>query len=337
MNKLKIILRVIIFAIIGIILFLLITPIFVPKTIYKTILQGFYDEPKNTIDVVFIGDSSVYKGVSPLEIWKKHGITSYNYASPTQKMWDSYYSIKEVLKYQSPKVIVLSADPLFSDKAMKDEYKRHFYDNVPLSKNKIQAMLDTVNKISKKQLLTYVFPFFRFHSRWNELDSKDFTRAYENPHDPFKGFFLVNGEKPYKKGNYMKKKKDDKISKKAEKYLEKIKKLCVDNKIELLLVEFPSPNTWNETKHQEVTKWANQNDVTFVDMNIELETIGIDWNKDTEDAGTHLNIYGAEKVSEYIGNYLAENYQLKSHKEDSKYKQWDEDLNIYEQYKKEKK
>ena len=45
----------------------------------------------------------------------------------------------------------------------------------------------------------------------------------------------------------------------------------------------------------------------------EAETIGIDYyseNADTFDAGMHLNLNGAEKLSEWFGNYLKANTAL---------------------------
>ena len=40
------------------------------------------------------------------------------------------------------------------------------------------------------------------------------------------------------------------------------------------------------------------------------DEIGLDMEVDTYDAGIHLNIYGAEKLSVYFGRYLVDNYDL---------------------------
>ena len=67
MKKLVIVMRALIFFMIGILLFLFLSPLFVPKTgnskkgFYRAIIQGFYDEPENSLDAVFIGESSIYK------------------------------------------------------------------------------------------------------------------------------------------------------------------------------------------------------------------------------------------------------------------------------------
>ena len=43
---------------------------------------AFIKEKKNTIDVLFIGDSGIYSDVSPMAIYRDTGITSYDLASP---------------------------------------------------------------------------------------------------------------------------------------------------------------------------------------------------------------------------------------------------------------
>lgn len=332
MKKIKIILRVIIFIIIGISIFYILTNILVPKTAYSSILREFYNEPENSLDVIFIGDSSIYKGISPLEIWKKYGITSYNYASPSQKMWDSYYCIEEVIKYQNPKIIVLNIDQMYNAKPMNEGYKRHLYDNMQLSETKIKAITDAVQQNEKEDTISYMLPLLRFHDRWSKLTDDDFKYALNQKyHDKniFKGYYVVKKAKPYKKKEN---KLASKIEPKAEAYLKKIKKLCQENQIELLLIEAPTPKIWNLAKHEKAREWAQKNNIPFLDTNMALDEIGIDWEKDTEDGGAHLNIKGAKKLSEYIGNYLVNHYEFNEHKNDEIYKQWNEELKIYEEY-----
>ena len=41
------------------------------------IVLPFYDEPKNTLDVIFIGSSHVMCSVYPMELYDRYGIASY--------------------------------------------------------------------------------------------------------------------------------------------------------------------------------------------------------------------------------------------------------------------
>jgi len=338
MNQLKIITKIIIFIIIGILIFSILTCIIVPKTKYEKFIKGFYEEPENSLDVVFVGDSSIYKGISPIEIWKEYKITSYNFATPDQKMWDSYYSIKEILDYQKPEVIVLNAEQVFSKKPTKEAYKRHLYDNIKFGKNKLEAITDKVQKNKRMLQFSFLFPLLRFHSRWNSLTSEDFQCFSFDYHSFIKGYYYDNQKKPWKQTNYMNQKRsNEEIQENALVYLEKIKQLCDEKGVKLVLMQVPIPTTWNEKKHEQVQRWAVQNHVPFVDMNESLEQLKMDWEKDTCDKGKHLNINGAKKASQFIGKYLKENYTFTNAKRVEIYQQWEKDTEQYESFIREKK
>ena len=156
--------------------------------------------------------------------------------------------------------------------------------------------------------------------------------ANENYHYAKKGYVLIKKKKAYKgNNNYLQKEdKNNKITPESEEYLLKIKELCQENGIPLLLLEMPAPKVWNKTKQQEMTKWAVKNNVAFLDLNKVVSEMGIDWKTDTSDKGIHMNIYGAKKVTKYVGNYLKENYSLPDHRNNPNYQQWKQDQEEYE-------
>ena len=55
----KEIIRAVIFIFVLVIILLGIAKIFVPESKHSAIISEFYNEPKNTLDVIFIGESSV--------------------------------------------------------------------------------------------------------------------------------------------------------------------------------------------------------------------------------------------------------------------------------------
>ena len=184
----KEILRAIIFILILIYILLALEKVFVPASKHSTIISEFYNEPKNTLDVIFIGESGIYKGISPMKIWEGYKITSYAYGSPTAKLYNNYYCIKEVLKYQKPKVIVLNTDQLFHNEKFKEGHKRLLYDAMKLNKNKVEAIIDPVQNNSRSEQISFVFPILRYHSRWNELKDEDFSKDKGKYDNIFKGY-----------------------------------------------------------------------------------------------------------------------------------------------------
>ena len=337
----KRIIQCILFIIIGILLFHVISTILLPEWVtagdVTLSLRGFYQEKKNSIDVLFIGDSNVYRGVSPLTIWKEQGITSYDYSSPKQNLLLSYYSIKECLKTQKPKIVMLEVNQAFYEESPDEQSVRKVIDNMKFGINKWQAINEPEFSHTTMEKLSYIFPIIRYHSRWDKLTDKDFERIKLSYHSTFKGYLPTKQVKPYqKKLDYMKKiESKEQIGPKARNHLDKIDKLCKENNIQLVLIRIPEIESWSWEKSQEISKYAEEKKLDFLDMNLK-ENVTIDWETDSEDAGAHLNITGAEKVSSFLGNYLKEVRHLEDHREDINYEDWKQDLEQYEKMKQNK-
>lgn len=333
--------KVVCFLLIGIVLFCVATNIVVPKWVTPAdnrmsyIMQGFYKEPKNSLDVIFMGNSDVYRGVSPITLWDEYGIASYNYVSSGQRMWTAYYMLVESLKYQKPELIVLNMDSAFNESQSSESNYRKVFDNMKLSKNKIDAITDPVFQNKKSEIFSYIFPIYRFHSRWSELETKDFTKAFKRTKFDYKGLDLTVDVKPYTKNDYMQRDTTEKqIGEKCDKYLNKIINICKENNIQLLLIELPSADSWSQDLSNKTTEFAKQHELEFIDLNLLLNEMDFSWQTDTADGGDHLNVYGAEKVSKYLGKILKENYSIKDRKEDKAYESWYNSSKIYHEDKK---
>lgn len=340
--NLKIIIKVICFFAIGIMLLQLITKIVIPKWItvednrMTYIIKGFYEEPKNSLDVIFMGNSDVYRGISPITMWDEYGIVSYNFVSSGQRMWTAYYMLEEALKYQKPKLIVLNMDSAFNESHSSESNYRKVFDNMKLSKNKIEAITDPAFGNSKNDILSYIFPVTRYHSRWSELKETDFLEAYNNSKFPYKGMDLTTVVEAYiDECEYMNKDHSNKvIGKKNAEYLDKIVKVCKEKNIQLLLIELPSADSWSQDLSNKTIEFANKYDLEFIDMNLNFNEFGFDWKTDTSDGGDHLNVYGAEKVSKYLGKIIQEKYNISNRKNEVIYEEWNKDSETYHNDKK---
>lgn len=335
MDKLKIVLRVVTFCIIGIILFGILQNIFIPKTEYTTIIKEFYEEPQDSLDILFMGDSSIYRGITPMQLWKEYGYAGYDFSSPAQKTWDQYYCLKEALQYQKPKLVVINAESLFDSKPMKNGYQRHLFDNMKFGKNKVEAIRDPQGNVSTSRQLSFALPLLRFHDRWKELTDEDFATAFGQTYhsdNVFKGCWLGKKTKAYKAPAIPKKQENNSIVQNAGRYLDKIKELCDSNNIELMLLYPPAPKTWSEEKNANVQRWADINNVKFLDANKSDDMITIDWKKDTSDGGNHLNVKGAQKFTAFVGKFINSNYDIPNHKNEENYQSWNEELVKYEEF-----
>lgn len=330
-KNLKIVIKIIVFILIGLIIFALLSRILCPSWIRDdgtTIaIKGFYNEPKDTLDAVFVGNSSVYKSVSPMELWKNYGITSYDYSSPEQRIWLSYYLIQECLSYQSPRVIFLSVDEAFTEDDATEQSVRKAFDNMKYNGVKKDAINDKIFNLSNFDKLSFLIPILRYHSRWDSLNPEDLILDEDEYYTIHKGYVISKKQKALVKKEYNN--PNISIGPKVNNYLEKIIDLCNEKNVELVLMYVPSPMTWSENKHKSVIDFANTNNIRFIDMNGNNQ-LDIDWDKDTEDAGWHLNFYGAKKVSNYLGRILKEDYNLPDHRQEDEFSGWNDAENDYE-------
>ena len=106
LNTLKKQFKPILFILIGFTLFLVLRQLFIPKWYYPSlttreptsrVLTGIYDEPRETIDTVFLGTSHMLYGVAPMELYEKYGIKSYNMSTSAQPIHLSYYLFKNIM------------------------------------------------------------------------------------------------------------------------------------------------------------------------------------------------------------------------------------------------
>ena len=120
------------------------------------------------------------------------------------------------------------------------------------------------------------------------------------------------------------------ISRVNKLYIKIINEYCKRNDIKMILMSVPSTVNWNYAKHNAVEKFANEEQIEYVDFNIVADEIGIDWNNDTLDGGDHMNYFGSLKLTEYFGKYLEDKKLLESHKDDEYYNKWNEDYLKYQ-------
>ncbi len=269
-----------------------------------SVREKLYDlsrENPGTIDVLFAGDSLVFRDISPLRIWSLTGITSYDLSSGAMRICDQNVLIKKVCKKQQPKLIVLEADSMTKEASP-------FKDDFAIPTNIIERL----------------FPIFHYHIFYK---ARDPFISGDNPSITFKGYDPSKEIQPYE-GNtdYMSLSADPvEIGILNQKYFEDIIDFCKKNDIKLLLLALPSPVNYNSETHKTLRKMAEDHDLVFLDMNLIQKDIGIDWNTDTKDGGDHLNQAGADKVSSYLAKYIEENYTLTDKRNDISYDGWNRD------------
>lgn len=308
----KKIIRVMIVIVIILSLYYLVTKLVTPKymtdLVEGSMISEYYGEEKNH-EVIFIGDCEVYANFSPMKIYEQEGITSYVRGSSQQLMWQSYYILKETLKYEIPKVVVLNVNSMRYDKPVSEAYNRLMIDKMKWSKEKVELI--KVSMLEEESFSSYVFPLLRYHSRFSCLTKEDFEYLFKQKKNTYNGFLINKNIKPVENLPTKKKLANYQFGEIDYEYLDKITNLCKENGINLLLIKAPSVYPyWYEEYDEQIEKYAEENEINFINFLDNVEEIGIDYTVDTYDGGLHLNLTDATKLSTYFARILKENYEL---------------------------
>ncbi len=276
----------------------------------EKVSKGIFNEEKNTVDFLVIGDSESYTTVSPMEIFNKYGYAGFVSGVPGMRIQDIYYNLEDIYKVQQPKVVLLECNAVF---------RYHSGDMKQM-------------QLTAEGWLKRVFPIFENHNRWKNMiqNAVSDEKCYVDRKDLLKGFDYRTRVKPYKGKQWMHNTKESKTMHKINKtYLEKITNLCKEKGSQLVLYNAPAPKNWTYEKHNAMEKYAEKNGLTYIDMNLKVDEIGIDWSKDSWDNGDHLNFSGCKKTTAYIGDWLNSNCSLEDRRGDNLYDSWNDNWYNY--------
>ena len=196
-----------------------------------------------------------------------------------------------------------------------------------------QLKVDEINRLLGEKLTEYIVPLFRFHSRWKEFTWDDIRYAYYNTPVTFNGFIKDEEVEPADRDELVYAKTgEEPLSSKNVEYLRRSIELCRDKGVQIMLFKVPSfSDNWGTDLDRQISGIAEEYGVSYVNFDEYNDAIGLDYKKDTPDMGSHLNTFGADKFSDYFGNYITSNYKVSDRRGDAKYsKNWDEIVRRYE-------
>ena len=295
------------------------------------LIAEYYNETTDH-DVVFIGDCEVYECFTPPTLWQEYGITSYVRGSAQQLIWQSYYLLEETLKHETPKAVVFNVFAIKYGVPQNEAYNRMTLDGMEWSQSKVDAINASMTK--KEDFLSYVFPLLRYHSRWSDLTQEDWQYLFHRDTVSHNGYLMQRGISPKTSDREGDPLYDYTLPTVGFEYLEKMRALCEEKGVEFILIKAPT-NTWKYYWYDEwdaqITSWAGEKGVDYYNFIPLNEEIGIDWSTDTYDKGAHLNVYGAEKLTSYFGNILAQKYGISDRRGDAELDTvWSEKLSAYQ-------
>lgn len=295
--------------------------------------KEFYKLESDSVDVLFLGASVVTNGIAPQVIYDEYGIRSYNLSSEQQSLFVSYYWLKEALRTQSPKVVVLDTlflEPLHEDEPfnMTEGMLRIAIDPMKMSSVKREAVKEICKIDESQSELSYYFTNIRFHDRWEQLTSSDFSEGIMYL-APLKGYYGLTSKGPDEYECYVQGDTEvrDELPELMVEYLWKIKELCDENDIELALMTIPGEFMYDSVYNSMMDE-INEMGVGYYNFTLQENYDKLECELPWESPIYHANIWGAEKLSSYMGKVLSEDYGI----EGTSDSQWDNSEEFYQEF-----
>lgn len=297
------------------------------------VFDEFYKLPSDTVDVVWIGCSSVQEEVNPAVVYREKGISIYDLSTGNLPFMATKNLIIEAEKTQSPLLYLVDIRWLAVE-TNTDWYIHRVTDNMKFSKNRFDSINYMVNGIKKyypeqeMDIKSLYFPFLSNHNRWEALTQEDFGKD----DDVFFGYFIPDGVTEFERDKVIKRfeQPEIEISKMQQEFLNDFLDFCDEKKLNVVFTNTPNCASEEYFGQYNYIKGVIENrGYKYWDFNKEIDNIGIDYKNDFRDQ-YHLTRLGGEKFSKYVANELTLKYGIKNHKGEKQYEQYEQLLDRYE-------
>ena len=279
--------------------------------------------------VIFAGTSVVIANISCKALYDHYGIPSVSVGEPEQPLFLTKYTVEEVLRCQHPKVVLLDAKSFFyadtrlekTFKKSEDYYIHNTLDSVHSPFIKWKA-LEQVQKYKEVDQKAYYFRLYNRHSQWKDLKEINFRDCDKK--DTMNGNIMMTGVYKNKKEF---KGKEAQFSRENQNEVLEIREMCRKAGAELVLTI--SSRMVRKSNRDQVHAFARENQIDLLDVSDVMDEIGFTTQMMRD--VVHFNIVGATVWTDYIGQYLSENYSFEtpSEKMDRFYQDQSENYDAY--------
>ena len=309
-------------------------------------VKGFYEEDKQSLDIVYIGASDVYSDIAPGYTYERDGLTSYIFATQANSIRNYKSQLKNVLSRQTPSLIVIELNgALYGDDGeFNEEASLHNYgDNVPLDFTKAEWIAQSV----KDNKAEYLFPIIKYHELWSDLSADQLYRDTVRD-DQKRGYNYLKGMLnwtivyPSPKPSLNSKlaaSADQKLPLKEEdeaalrELLEYCRSENLDNVVFTRFPHIVTEKTFDRFKRSNTAgDIVAEYGYDYLNFERDFALTGLQEKHDfyNED---HLNIYGQQLFTAYLIDTLKERYALAPRTlSDAQREEWDVCADYYEAY-----
>jgi hypothetical protein len=281
-------------------------------------------------EVLFIGTSGFNRAISPMELFEKKGIASYNISSSWAQIPLNYYMVQEYAKNAKTKLIVLDMETFFDQELQTLDTVHYTTDGMPLDGKKISFVNDGAWDMSLADKIGFIAPLFRYHDRWSETTPADYALKDVDLCDEWQCYGYLYDYNAFHEEDVKYSIGDDYQSNHSLEYVLKIQDYCSKNNIELLLL-LPPWQRFNKKQYDTLRELTKERGLKYEDFRSENAKM-LDERTEYANSG-HLNTAGAVKYSNFLTDYLSDNYDLSDYRDNPDYCDWKKDLETYREEK----
>lgn len=327
-GKTRIVVQIAVF--IGIFMILLVAVSYMVRTNgdVKDRFSGFYAEKNGTLDIVMIGSSPVFPYYAAPKLWGETGIAMYPLSSNMQRPVAMKYLVEETEKTQSPSLYIFEMRMFTMDDAGLSEnmaYTRGVTDNLKYSALRCKTIQAMVPEDNEEGRISFYLDIMKYHTNWKmlALPSEWANITYHKQH-PLKGYTFKDEVGPQPMPDCGKAGGVKGIPSEQEAYLRDLLDFLKEGQKNALFVVSPYGESLEEQQmYNYMEEIISSYDYPFLNMNNHYDEIGIIFEEDFADYGSHTNAVGAEKCTDFLKEYLLAHYDFIDRRGDKAYASWD--------------
>ena len=298
----------------------------------ETVMKEFYQQDKDSIDVIYFGSSATQRGFVQPVAFHDEGVAGYSIATGSQPFMLTKYIMEEALKTQSPDLFIVEVrGACKAPEDLWDVAVRRLLDNMKFSTTKIRAAQDVVDYAEGTDTgiddtgLSYIFPLLKYHGRWNPSKQPEYFTNI----DYYKGYtmdwgvcFKCTEIHPLAYSEDI----VQPIADKTEDALIDLLDYCdtIDTKVLFVVspYEASEKGMGKINYSQRIIEERGYEVLNFLPQE-QREMLGLN-DKDSYYNREHLNYNGSLMYTDYLSQYIKENYGVADRRGQDGYDTWEQ-------------
>ena len=274
-------------------------------------IAGFYEEPADSLDAVYLGSSNCYAFWNAPVAWHNHGIAVYPYTSPSQPFYATEYLMREARKTQPNAMFIVNVNSVEADDL--DATSIHYLVNyMPDSENKaaLTNYLADLLDYSAIDKLEFRFPWMRMRELWYKRIEEGGVPALNG----LKGASVYEqhlGQIEDISAEIVETDQRTPVPEALEAAVQSLLDYCDGEGVRALFVAVPRAEKDAEAlgRINAVCDIIRARGYDVLDLTEGFDAVGLDLTQDYYES-RHTNLHGSIKFTEYVSRYLVEHYGL---------------------------